>query len=56
MFWYPEMECLENIDLWNVSMSEAAKYTRLCRVDKRQTWVPRIRHSNAVYDPNYYMQ
>ena len=56
MFWYPEMECLETINYWNISISDAAKYTRFCSVDKRSAWVPRVRHSNAVYDPNYFME
>ena len=56
LYWTPEMECLQNINFTNIPISELAKEANFCRVDKKSTWVPLIRHSNAAYDPNYFMK
>ena len=57
-YWLPKMDCLENIteDIQNAPISEAAKSTFTCQVDKKETWIPKIRHSNAVKDANYFTE
>ena len=54
-FWQPKVDCLENIEqkIQNLSMSEEAKESILCFVDKKSTWVPRIRHTNSAGNFNY---
>ena len=56
-YWNPQMDCWTDIEqkIQNASISATAKYTEYCDIDRKLTWVPKIRHSNAaVLSPNAY--